>query len=219
MDYMTLLNLQGRSYEAGVFLAYEPTSQWKVITGSVALPAAGGALIKGVSKLVGAGLLDVTPNLRTVVLTESQARKLTGANRGLIYVTETPRGGSAAQQFQAGTAGSFSDIATGKTVVPALRYDNPNPGGVNYIKFDGVEMAPDGSAVLLLDAKTKLPLWSQAAQDSVRATLKRVRKALEQNPRYRVIYEFPNEAAKNQASKFITSRGYDDIISVRTRAP
>ncbi|WP_347316362.1 DUF637 domain-containing protein, partial [Ralstonia pseudosolanacearum] len=50
---------------------------------------------------------DLLPNTSTRVLTETEARNLGGQNQGLIYVTETPRGGTAAQEFQAGTPGAF----------------------------------------------------------------------------------------------------------------
>jgi hypothetical protein len=50
-NYVELLNLQGRPYDAGVFYAYDPVSQWKFITGSYVLPVAGAGAIKGISKL------------------------------------------------------------------------------------------------------------------------------------------------------------------------
>ncbi|WP_163027719.1 hypothetical protein [Pseudomonas viridiflava] len=37
-----------------------------------------------------------------------------GENKGLIYVAEGPKGKPAAQDFQAGANGAFTDLATGK---------------------------------------------------------------------------------------------------------
>ncbi|WP_256585119.1 MULTISPECIES: hemagglutinin repeat-containing protein [unclassified Pseudomonas] len=54
-----------------------------------------------------------------------------GENKGLIYVAEGPKGKPAAQDFQAGTNGAFTDLATGKGGVPALRYTNPNEKGTS----------------------------------------------------------------------------------------
>lgn len=57
---------------------------------------------------------DLLPNLNTRVLAETEARALGGENKGLIYVAEGPKGKPAAQEFQAGTNGAFTDLATGK---------------------------------------------------------------------------------------------------------
>ncbi|MGD7104706.1 DUF637 domain-containing protein, partial [Ralstonia pseudosolanacearum] len=160
---------------------------------------------------------DLLPNTSTRVLTETEARNLGGQNQGLIYVTETPRGGTAAQEFQAGTPGAFSDLATGKPAVPALRYDNPNTNGVNFVKFDGIEKAADGTNVLLIDAKTKLATWSSSTQASVVDTLKRVEAALAQNPGYKVVYEFPNDKVARQAAEFIRNTPYPNVVSIRVR--
>ncbi|RST54048.1 filamentous hemagglutinin N-terminal domain-containing protein [Variovorax sp. DXTD-1] len=158
------------------------------------------------------------PNQGTLVLTESQARNLEGANRGLIYVTESPRGKQAAQDFQNGTSGAFSDLSLQKPAVPALRYDNPN-NGLSFIKFDGIETGANGNSILLIDAKTKLAIWSSSTQTSVMSTLERVRAAVTQNPGYSVVYEFPNPTVAAQARQFINQQGYSDVVSVRVRQP
>ena len=162
---------------------------------------------------------DLLPNLNTRVLTETEARALGGENKGLIYVAEGPKGKPAAQDFQAGTNGAFTDLATGKGAVPALRYTNPNEKGVNFVKFDGIEKAADGSSVMLIDAKTKLAIWSPSTQKSVMDTLQRVKSAVEQNPGFKVVYEFPNQKVEAQARAFIRSSGFDNIVSTRTRNP
>jgi len=171
------------------------------------------------AKVPGSKVDDLLPNLNTQVLTETEARALGGENKGLIYVAEGPKGKPAAQDFQAGTNGAFTDLATGKGGVPALRYTNPNEKGVNFVKFDGIETAVDGSSVMLIDAKTKLAIWSPSTQKSVLDTLQRVKSAVDQNPGYKVVYEFPNQKVEAQAKAFIRSNGFDSIVSTRTRTP
>ena len=160
---------------------------------------------------------QVLPNPNTHALTETEARRLGGENRGLIYVQETPRGSEAAKDFQAGTSGAFSDVASQKPAVPALRYDNANPKGVDYIKFDGIEVGSDGSNILLVDAKRQLPLWNNSAKDDLLATFVKIESALRQNPGYRVMYEFPNERARKAAQEFLERTGYDRIVYTRVR--
>ncbi|WP_434991194.1 hypothetical protein, partial [Xanthomonas melonis] len=163
------------------------------------------------------GLDDLLPNTNTRVLTEKEARALTGEDKGLIYVLEGPKGKQNAQDFQAGTAGAFSDVESGKLGVPALRYTNPNEKGVNFVKFDGLEKGPNGDSILLIDAKTKLAIWNESTQSSVLDTMRRVKSALQQNPGYKVVYEFPSAKAEAQARKFIRDSGYNDFVSTRVR--
>lgn len=176
-------------------------------------------ILRGGPKAAGSKVDDLLPNPNIRVLTESEARALSGDNKGLIYVAEGPRGKPAAQEFQAGTSGAFTDLATGKSGVPALRYNNPNDKGVNFVKFDGVERGADGSSVLLIDAKTKLAIWSPSTQKSVMDTLQRVKSAVDQNPGYKVVYEFPNVKVEAQAKAFIRANGFGEIVSTRTRTP
>jgi len=91
------------------------------------------------------------PGLDTVAMPEREVRRLGGEKRGLVYIQEAPRGRPAAQDFQAGTSGAYSDVGSRKMVVPALRYDNPNPNGNPFVKFDGIETGSDGKTVLLID--------------------------------------------------------------------
>lgn len=107
-------------------------------------------------------------------------------------------------------------MASEKPAVPALRYTNPNERGVDFIKFDGIE-AVGNEKILLIDAKTKLAIWSPSTQREVLSTMGRVRSALEQNPGFKVVYEFPNEKVAAEARFFIRQNGMDDVISVRTR--
>ena len=140
------------------------------------------------------------------------------SNNGLIAVLEpTGTGNCAAAAYQAGTAGAVSDIATGKQIVPALRYNNPNPRGMDFVKFDGYEVLPNGQTMLLIDAKMRLPLWSEGGRAKIVDTLQRVQAALNQNPGFRVVYEFPDEASKLEAIDFINKAGFSKDIQIRVR--
>ena len=148
--------------------------------------------------------------------TVGEAKRLLG--NGLIAVLEpTGTGNPAAAAYQAGTAGAVSDIATSKQIVPALRYNNPNPRGMDFVKFDGYEVLPDGQTMLMIDSKVRLPLWSEATQGKMIETMQRVKEALDQNPGFRVVYEFPDEASRREASRFIQQQGFDKVIGTRVR--
>ncbi|MGV3346951.1 hypothetical protein ACGVWS_14845 [Enterobacteriaceae bacterium LUAb1] len=163
--------------------------------------------------------VPLLPHRDTRVLTEKEARALGGENKGLIYVAEGPRGKQTAQDFQAGTAGAFSDLASGKQGVPALRYNNSNAKGVNFVKFDGIELNANGQTVLLIDAKTKLAIWSESTRREVIKTLRRVELALQQNPEYKVVYEFPDAKTRAQAQNFLESNQLGYIVTARIRKP
>ena len=150
--------------------------------------------------------------------TVGEANRLPGSKNGLIAVLEpTGTGNPAAAAYQAGTAGAVSDIATGKQIVPALRYNNPNPRGMDFVKFDGYEVLPDGQTMLMIDSKVRLPLWSEATQGKMIETMQRVKEALDQNPGFRVVYEFPDEASRREAFRFIQQQGFDKVIGTRVR--
>ncbi len=72
---------------------------------------------------------------------------------------------------ESGTPGAFSDLATRQSAIPALRFDNPKPNGVNYVKFDGYEELPGGEKLLLIDAKRTLPFWNNQAMHEVADTI------------------------------------------------
>ncbi|WP_022820345.1 hypothetical protein [Fusobacterium russii] len=145
--------------------------------------------------------------------------KTTGSpNRGIEYIYEKPRGNEKAQAFQSGTTGSVSDVATKNNIVPALRYDNPNERGRSYIKFDGIEK----NGTYLIDSKTNIPYWNEKAMATTFSdTLKRINEAKKQNPDIKVIYEFPNNAAKEKLIKWIETPGNEnykntiDMIKIR----
>jgi hypothetical protein len=131
----------------------------------------------------------------------------TTPNRGLIFVPENlgeARNAAiqAARNFEAGTEGAAVDIATQTRQVPALQFDNPNPNGAPFVKFDGFSQLDDGT-IELIDAKTRLVPFSNAdgpvITESVIDGLTRQSTALAQNPGFRGVLEFPTQAAANEA--------------------
>jgi len=138
-------------------------------------------------------------------------------NRGVEYIYESPAGKPNAQEFQWGTEHSMmQNTPTGKkNIVPALRYDNPNTRGMNFIKFDGIEV--ENGVTCLIDSKTNIPYWNKGGMKTVRKTLERISEAKKQNPGIRVIYEFPNETAAGHLRSWINDNGYDGIVEIRVR--
>ena len=57
---------------------------------------------------------------------------------------------------------------TGSTT---LRYDNPNSRGMNFIKFDGIEVR-DGTTYLI-DAKRNVPHWNKSAMKKFRKNIQK----------------------------------------------
>ena len=139
-------------------------------------------------------------------------------NRGVEYIYESPAGKPNAQEFQWGTEHSMMQNAPAgkKNIVPVLRYDNPNTRGMNFIKFDGIEV--ENGVTCLIDAKTNIPFWKEKAMKTVEGTLKRIRIAKSQNPGIRVIYEFPNETAAGHFRDWLkTNRNFNNIVEIRVR--
>jgi filamentous hemagglutinin len=124
-----------------------------------------------------------------------------------------------AQDFQAGTSGASSHIATRKAAGPAIRYDNPNPRGVNFLKLDApsIEAGPDGLTLLLIDAKTKPAIFNAGAVRDRIATLRGVRAALQRNPGFKVVYEYPTKEMADQAGKLIKENGFGEFVTTRAR--
>ena len=88
---------------------------------------------------------------------------------------------------------------------------------MDFVKFDGYEVLPDGQTMLMIDSKVRLPLWSEATQGKMIETMQRVKEALDQNPGFRVVYEFPDEASRREAFRFIQQQGFDKVIGTRVR--
>lgn len=139
-------------------------------------------------------------------LSIAQARALPQPHRGVILVREPPLPPTAsaarrvAADFESGTHGTLSDPATRERIVPAIRFDNPNPAGSNFVKLDGLE-----SATRLIDAKTRLLVINQRTGQFIPQSgdLLRLSEAARQNANLEVILEFPNQAALAQARQIL----------------
>ena len=132
---------------------------------------------------------------------------------------ETPAGKPKAQEFQWGTAGSMMQQTPSgpKNIIPALRYDNSNPRGMNFIKFDGIEVR--NGTTYLIDAKRNIPYWIPKAMEGYKNTFDRINEAKNQNPEIKIIYEFPDEEAKGHFDKWLENnkfyKGTIDEIRIR----
>jgi filamentous hemagglutinin len=138
------------------------------------------------------------------VLTIKDARKLEGENKGLIFVQE-PQGDFSKPfvKFEAGTTGAFSDVLSQRKAVPAIRFDNPNPNGNNFVKFDGVE---DVDGITLIDRKTALTSFDKQIQ-----SVQRVSNALKQNPGIKAVFEFPSQKAADRATNILIEQNIRNI--------
>ncbi len=132
--------------------------------------------------------------------------------KGVMFVTETPRGNAAAQAYQAGTAGTFA--VNGKNVVPALIY-SADKGKRPFIKFDGWEKTAKG--INLIDSKLNLPFWSKTGMESMGKTLDRIAEALKQNPGFNVVWEVPNQTVANKITEWLKDVGHTKTVTVRVR--
>ncbi|MDY0872754.1 hypothetical protein SMD31_12500 [Dongia rigui] len=153
------------------------------------------------------------------MLSSKQARGLESENRGVIYVQGNLQGSERARAHQSGGTGAFSDIESKKFADPALRFDNPNPRGLSFIRFDSAFAAADNSHTVLVDSKTKLATWSKRTQKKTLNTLERVKHAVIQNPGHKVMYEFDSEEAAEAALTFIRKNGYSQYIEVGISKP
>jgi RHS repeat-associated protein len=144
-------------------------------------------------------------NLNNIeVLSIRDARRLEGDNQGLIFVKE-PQGNlnQFFEQFDAGTTGAFSETITQKRAVPALRFDNPNPRGNNFVKFDGIELNTN----TVIDRKTNLTTRPKQLQ-----SLQRASGALKRNPNFNGVFEFPNQKAADKAINILRQQNITNII-------
>lgn len=138
------------------------------------------------------------------VLTIKDARKHEGENKGLIFVQE-PQGDFSKPfvKFEAGTTGAFSEVLSQRKAVPAIRFDNPNPNGNNFVKFDGVE---DVDGITLIDRKTALTSFDKQIQ-----SVQRVSNALKQNPGIKAVFEFPSQKAADRATNILIEQNIRNI--------
>lgn len=147
------------------------------------------------------------------VLSVAEARSLAAPNRGLIFVRENlgdPNQMRLAQRrafdFESGTTGAFSDAGSRNRAAPALRFNNPKTRGYNFVKFDGVDTLADGT-VELIDSKIRLLLIETRRgpyiPPAVSDQLERMSAAIRQNPTFKAVLEFPDEAARSQAASIL----------------
>ena len=126
-----------------------------------------------------------------------------------------------ARDFESGTVGAFSDIATRQRQVPALKFDNPNTDGKPYVKFDGYQRIDNG-LVEMIDSKTRVVPFSTKdgpfISPSVRDGLVRKSQALAQNPGYTGVIELSTVAARREAQQVLRQLGINNI-STRVRVP
>jgi len=124
-----------------------------------------------------------------------------------------------ARDFESGTTGAFSNIATRQRMVPALNFRNPNPRGASFVKYDGYRKLDNGITELI-DAKTRLVPFSTRSgpfiSSSVRDGLMRKSLSIQQNPGFRAILEFPNPASRSEAQLVLRQLGITNI-STRVR--
>ena len=106
-----------------------------------------------------------------------------------------------------------------KNIIPALRYNNPNPRGMNFIKFDGIEVIDNQT--YLIDAKTNIPYWNEKAMDNYTVTFDRINRSKLQNPDIKIVYEFPDEKAMTKLTDWLEDypqyQNTIDVIRVRSR--
>ncbi len=117
-------------------------------------------------------------------------------NRGLTWTTERTGKSSAARAYEDSVPGATSDLATQSRNVPALRYDNPNPAGDPFVRFDGVDPA---NPKVLIDRK-----WGVTTKtDQVDKFRDGPLEALRQNPDYRLRIEVRTERAATDARRLV----------------
>lgn len=146
------------------------------------------------------------------------AYNLPGPHLGLIYVKEKATGSAEWIAFMKGHPDVIWLEATQEFAVPAIRYVNPNPNGKNLIRLDAGGLFGDVDGAVLTDTKRQMAIWSKGSQSTTKATLGRLREALQQNPKYgKIIYEIETEAAAQKARLFIERNGFSDIIIIKVR--
>lgn len=122
-----------------------------------------------------------------------------------------------ARDFESGTTGAFSDIATQQRQVPALRFDNPN--GASVIKFDGHQQLDNG-IIELIDSKTRIVPFSTKdgpfISPSVRDGLVRKSEALSHNSGFKGVIELQTIEARREAQQVLRQLGITNI-STRVR--
>jgi hypothetical protein len=151
----------------------------------------------------------------TPALPDPDALSFVPENSG---VAQSPAG-QAWRDYQAQTVGSDMDPLTGQSNVPALDFDNPNPNGNPFVKWDGYQTLPDGTSELI-DAKTAISPFSTSDGPFVpQSTLDQLvnkSAALDQNPGYSGVIEVPTTQAAADAQAALDGLGIGNI-DVRVR--
>jgi hypothetical protein len=153
------------------------------------------------------------------VLSQKEAMRLDTENRGIMYVQSHLQGSDRAKAHQSGGTGAFSDVKSKKYADPAIRFDNPNPRGRNFVRFDNAYVPEGEDYTLLVDRKTKLAIWSKATQRKTTATLERIKHAALQNPDHKFMYEFDTVEAAEEAQIFIRDNGYAAFVQAGVSNP
>jgi hypothetical protein len=175
--------------------------------------------VDSASNVVSLDLHAALEEAKKNVYSPKEARRLETENRGLIYVQGNLQGSERARAHQSGGSGAFSDAESKKFADPALRYDNPNPRGLSYIRFDNAYVPEGENYTMLVDSKTKLAIWSKKTQAKTIRTLERAKQAILQNPNYKLMYEFDTEEAAEEARIFIRDNKYSAYVQVGVRKP
>lgn len=135
------------------------------------------------------------------VLSPKELNNLPTPNRGLAYVQEphqVSKQKTKAGEWQSDAPGAYSDVESRRFAAPVLRFDpRDNKARNNFVKFDAIEGADK-----LIDRKTNMPPHWQSMKEKIQAMC-RTAQALEQNPGFKAVYEFPDEKAMNKAIKAI----------------
>jgi hypothetical protein len=140
---------------------------------------------------------------------------------GMIFVLEgpdqrkLPGNPSPAAQFEAATTGAFSDIATGKRAVPALRYTNDVTYGHSVKRFDGFD---DTHVMTLKDAKYNFDSMKAGRKSNL--DMQRAMKALQDNLGILGVLELQNSAQARRLDKKIDTevgRSRPPNMSIRGR--
>jgi len=113
--------------------------------------------------------------------------------------------------FKRKTSGAAWSVVHDKAIVPALCYKNSNPKGWNHVRFDGFDVNSKGTTVIA--AEIRMGTWNQDTLHILRSR----KTALEQNPGYRGVYEFPTHEAMEEAKAFVKENRFDHVINVRVR--
>jgi RHS repeat-associated protein len=137
----------------------------------------------------------------------AQAANSNSANRGRGTVLEK-QNKSVAQQYENSAEGAASDVVSGKRVVPILRYDNPNPNGPNYIKFD----SPSFGGLNFVESKINVVGYPKSILQIQRAA-----EALSQNPGATLVYRVPQNKV-NAMNNLIRKAGQAMNTSITVQA-